>query len=604
MNDKLQEKLNMLPSLPGVYKMLDKDGTVIYVGKAVSLKNRVRQYFQSSKNHGAKVLAMVSHICDLETIVVDNESEALTLESNLIKELMPKYNILLKDDKHFPYVSINLKQDFPRVEVVRRVKNNGALYLGPYLSAQMLRNDMNVVREHFPIRHCKKDIAAAIARRERPCLMYQIGKCCAPCTGKVSVEEYRGYINDVIRYLNGRSDDVVKHLKLQMEEAAQRLNFEEAAAIRDRIRAIEALSEKQVAISTREFDADAFAVVKNDFSSVVYAVFVRNGKIIGTDKYPMQSQNEDSPSNILSAFLSQYYLNSPKLPRNILLNAPIEDVSTLESWLKSMCGHSVYISVPKRGQKAKITALAEKNGTAELEKATVLLKHEWEKSGGALQRLAELFNLSSAPHRMECFDNSHMMGELTVSSMVVFTDGKPDKMQYRRFRIKSDTKGNDLMAMNEVLMRRFAHGEPYPDLLIVDGGKEQLNIACAVIDALGLTDICAIGLAEQHETIYVRSSDEPIVLPMRDPALHMLQSIRDEAHRFAISYHRQLQQKKMLFSSLDGIPLIADKRKRSLFDVFSSLEAMQKATLDELAEVKGMSRQAAENLYLHFHPID
>lgn len=594
----------MLPSLPGVYKMLDKDGVIIYVGKAVSLKNRVRQYFQSSKNHGSKVRAMVSHICDLETIVVGNETEALTLESNLIKELMPKYNILLKDDKHFPYVCINTNQPFPRLEVVRRVKKNGCIYLGPYLSGQLLKNDLSIVRENFPIRHCKKNIEAAIARRERPCLMHQIGKCCAPCSGKVSPEEYRGYINDVVRYLNGHTEDVVRHLKEQMKEAAEKMNFEEAAAIRDRIRAIESLSEKQVAISTSSIDADAFAVARNELTTLVYAIFVRNGKIVGTDKFPMQSFDEDSDSSILSAFLSQYYMGATKIPKNILLHTDIEGTTALEDWLSSLCDRRVHILVPKRGEKAKITAMAYENGVAEVQKSTVLIKHEWEKSGGALLRLQEVLGMDKPPKRMECFDNSHLMGTLTVSSMVVFTDGKADKMQYRRFRISSDPNGNDLIAMHEVLMRRFAHGEPYPDLLIVDGGKEQLKVACEIMDSLEIKGVYPIGLAETREVIYIPSSDEPIALPARDPALHLLQAIRDEAHRFAISYHRQLQQKKMLFSRLDNIPLIGESRKRALFETFLTLDGIENASLDELCAVKGMTAPAAESVYQHFHTVD
>lgn len=601
MNDRLQAKLDMLPSLPGVYKMLDKDGTIIYVGKAVSLRNRVRQYFQSNKNHNSKVRAMVSHIEDLETIVVGNETEALTLESNLIKEFMPKYNILLKDDKHFPYVCINVKQDFPRLEVVRRIKDNGCTYLGPYLSGQLLGNDLKIVRDTFPIRHCKKNIEAAIARKERPCLMYQVGKCCAPCSGKVTREQYHSYINDVIRYLNGHTEDVLKHLREQMLAASNSLDFEEAAAIRDRIRAIESISEKQVAISTAEFDADAFAIAKNELATIVYAVFVRGGKIIGTDKFPMQTEDDDSDASILTAFLSQYYLNTNTVPRDVLLSIAIDDAEVLEQWLGELAHRRVYISVPKRGEKAKLTAMAQSNGDAEVQKTATLQKREWDKGGGALLRLQEILNIQKPLVRMECFDNSHTMGILTVSSMVVFTDGKPDKMQYRRFRLESDTHGDDLLAMHEVLMRRFAHGEPYPDLLIIDGGKEQLKVARAVLESLQLNDISVIGLAETREVIYTPNSDEPIVLAAREPALHVLQYIRDEAHRFAISYHRQLQQKKMLYSQLDDIPQIGDKRKRALFESFLTLDAIIAASVEELVAVPTISKTAAESIYRHFH---
>lgn len=581
--------------------MLDDRGTVIYVGKAVSLKNRVRQYFQASKNHDPKVSAMVAHIDDFETIVVANESEALSLESNLIKEFMPKYNILLKDDKHFPYVRFNMKQDFPRMEIVRRVKNDGAVYLGPYLSANLLKNDVSVVKETFPLRHCKKNIERAIARRERPCLMYQLKKCCAPCSGKVSPAVYKSYVAEVIKYLSGKTDELIVQLRDRMYAASARMDYEEAAILRDRIASMEALSEKQVAITVHSFDADAFAAVKDELTALVYAVFVRGGKIIGTDKYEMQASDADSPASILSAFLAQYYLNAQRIPPNVLLSEEPDDREGLELWLSELGKRRVRLTVPKRGDKAKITALARENGSNELEKTKKLLQREWQKTGGALLSLGEILSLNAPPHRIECFDNSHTGGSFTVSSMVVFIDGQPCRTKYRRFRITSDTHGDDLLAMHEALMRRFARDEELPDLLIVDGGKEQLKVACQVLESLGLDSVFPIGLAERHETIYLRDQNEPIALSPRNPALHLLQRVRDEAHRFAISYHRQLQQKKLYISMLDGIPGIGDARKLALLEHFISIDEIKKAPVDELSKVKGMTRPAAEAVYSFFH---
>lgn len=603
MNQRIADKLTLLPDTPGVYKMLDDRGTVIYVGKAISLKNRVSQYFQAGKDQPPKVRAMVSHIADFETIDVNNEMEALSLESNLIKELMPKYNILLKDDKHFPYVRIDRKQDFPRVEVVRRIKTDGATYLGPYLSAVALKEQIAVIRAHFPIRPCKKDMQRAIARRERPCLMYHIGKCCAPCSGLISKETYQGYIKEVIAFLEGRTEPVVEELTRQMQAASEAMEYEKAALLRDQIRSIQGLNEKQVAIFPREANFDVFAPATLEGNALVFALFLRQGKIIGTEHFSLQAVEEDSPGEILAAFLLQFYGRDGILPpKEILLYQEIENQAELETMLSQRAGRRVYLSVPRRGDKKKLVDLARKNGQELLSKEKMLQEKAWDRDEGAAIQLAGLLGLDTFPTRMECFDNSHIMGTDTVSSLVVFTDGRPDKNAYRHFRIRAEAGGDDLVAMEEALTRRFEKGAPYPDLLVIDGGKTQLQVAEEVLQRAGLSFLNVIALAESHEHIYTPESDEPIYLPRSSPALHLLQRIRDEAHRFAISYHRSLRQKNALLSVLDGIEGIGDKRKRSLFDHFITLDAIALASVEELTAVKGMSRPSAEKVYAYFHP--
>lgn len=611
MNDIISEKLALLPSEPGVYKMFDASGEVIYVGKAISLKNRVRQYFQSSKNHTAKVLAMVSHIADFETIQVSNETEALSLECNLIKQFKPKYNILLKDDKHFPYVRIDYRQDFPRVEIVRRIKKDGARYLGPYLSAITLRESMQVVRDHYPIRHCKKDLARAIARRERPCLMYHVGKCCAPCSGNVSRAEYHKMLDEVSAFLSGRTEHVIRELSQQMDEAAEALNFEHAAYLRDRIRAIESLSEKQTVIGTSGAKSDVFALGRQDGSALVFALFVRDGKVIGTEKFRMSAPDDESDADMLAAFLTQYYAEAGDFAPDVLLYQEASGMDGISAWLTTLAGRKVQVHRPQRGDKVRLVELAYRNCIDALEKDASLQKRAWERGEGALAQLSGILGLDSVPTRMECFDNSHIMGRDTVSSMVVFTDGQPDKKAYRRFRVQADVGGDDCAAMRETLTRRFERAQagdegflPLPDLLIVDGGIAQLNVALEVLAGLSLDFIPTIGLAEAHELIYQPFEPQPLELPRSSAPLHLLERIRDEAHRFAISYHRSLRQKTLLFSVLDEIPGVGDRRKRALFDAFTTLDAMKSASVEALNAVPSIDKKTAEAVYSYFHPSD
>ena len=608
MNEIIAEKLKLLPSSPGVYKMYNAAGEVIYVGKAISLKNRVRQYFQANKNHTPKVLAMVAHVEDFEILRTSNETEALTLESNLIKQFRPKYNILLKDDKHFPYIRIDYRQDFPRVEIVRRVQADGAKYLGPFLSGIALRDGMNVVREHFPVRYCKKDLKKAAARRERPCLMYHVGKCCAPCSGKVSRAQYHAMLDEISAFLTGHTDAVVQELTAQMQQASDNLQFERAAALRDSIRAIERLQDKQVVISTTKSMADVFALGRLNNAVLVFALFVRDGKVIGTEKFRMSADDGESDAEILAAFLKQYYLEVATFPPEILLHSDAADMEAIAPWLSERAGRRIHLHRPQRGNKAQLAQLAYRNCIDALEKDAALQKRAWERGEGALVELCAVLGLESIPSRLECFDNSHLQGRDTVSSMVVFQDGQPDKKAYRRFRIHAEAGGDDLIAMREALTRRFARFQAgdagfdvLPDLLVIDGGQTQLAVAVSVLAEAGLSFVPVIGLAETNEWIYLPDDPQPIALQRNSAALHLLERIRDEAHRFAITYHRSLRQKSALFSVLDQISGIGERRKRALFDAFVTLDAMKAATIEQLAAVPAMNHTAAEAVWTFFH---
>ena len=430
MNDIIAEKLKLLPDEPGVYKMYDGSGEIIYVGKAVNLKNRVRQYFQHTPKP-PKVEAMVSHIEDFQYIITSNETEALTLESNLIKALMPRYNILLKDDKHFPYVRLDTKQDFPRFEVVRRVKKDGAKYFGPYLSSLSLKDALTAIRDIFPVRHCKKDIHKAIARNERPCLMYHLGKCCAPCSGKVSREEYHRLLESVSRFLEGHTGPIIELLTEQMQSASENMEYEKAAQLRDRIKAIKSLAEKQQAISVTGSERDIFAFVKDQEDSVVFALFERGGKIIWAESMSIACGGETT-GEIMASFLKQHYADGAPVPKEIVVRDMPEEKEALSEWLSENRGSKVEITCPQRGEKKKLAEMAYRNGVEAIQKARELEHRSWERGEGAMLRLCEIIGLDEMPERMECYDNSHIRGRDTVSGMVVFINGKSAPKEYRR----------------------------------------------------------------------------------------------------------------------------------------------------------------------------
>ena len=607
MNEKIEAKLKLLPDKPGVYKMFNARGELIYVGKAINLKNRVRQYFQSSKNHPPKVASMVSNIDDFDFVIVGNETEALNLESNLIKQNKPYYNILLKDDKHFPYIRIDYKQDFPRVEIVRKYKKDGAKYFGPYLSGFALRESITAVREHFPIRQCKKDIRKAIARGERPCLMYHIGKCCAPCTGKVTSEEYRLLLDQVTALFQGNCKTYIDDMTAKMMAESEKLNFEKAAQYRDRIRAMQSISEKQIASSASDNSYDVFALARNELETVVYGLFVRAGNVISAESFSINAGDEPF-SEIISQFLLQFYVGMANIPKEIIIMDEADDVDNIELLLQQQSGHAVKIHVPRRGEKLKQGQLARMNAEETIGRHRELTHREWERSEGALTELMQIIGMDVFPHRIECFDNSHIQGRDTVGSMVVFIDGKPDKTLYRRFRTKQNTGGDDYLAMREHLTRRFRRtidgDEKFaelPDLLIVDGGIGQLNVALEVLNDFGLAYISCIGLAEKNEEIILPDERESVILARSSPVLQLLQRVRDEAHRFAITYHRNLRARNSLYSVLDSIKGIGDRRKRALYEKFLTIDAIKAADMDELKSADGMNTAAAKSVYDYFH---
>lgn len=606
MNDVIREKLRLLPDSPGVYRMYNALGEIIYVGKAVNLKNRVRQYFRNGPK-APKVAAMVSNIADLDFTITATEAEALTLECNMIKQNRPRYNILLKDDKHFPYVRIDFSKDYPRPEIVRKLKKDGARYFGPYLSGGALREAITAIRDYFPVRHCKKDIAKAIARRERPCLMYHLGKCCAPCSGNVSREEYHKHLNEVAQLLQGHCRPLVAELTKQMEQAAEKMEFERAALYRDRIRAIESLAAKQRAATTAVKSFDVFAVAHDDMNTVVYAIMMRDGNVVVTDSYFVSADGE-SDSEIMRSFLMQFYMESGFVPNEIVCREQPEDAQSVIDCIREDCGHAVKLTIPVRGEKKQLAELALSNGRESLKRKRELTVREWERGEGALAGLSQIVGLDELPHRMECFDNSHFMGRDTVGSMVVFIDGKPAKDLYRRFKTKTVSDGDDYEAMREHLTRRFQRAldgddkfAELPDLLVVDGGRGQLNVALEVLDSFGLSYVPAIGLAEQNEDIILPDSEEPVVLPRSSSVLHLLQRLRDEAHRFAITYHRSMRSKTALFSVLQEIDGVGEKRRRALFDRFLTLDEIKRASVDELASAEGMNRPTAQKVFDFFH---
>ena len=606
MNDTIKDKLKLLPDSPGVYRMYNSRGEIIYVGKAINLKNRVRQYFQNTAKP-PKVAAMVSNIADFEFTITGSEAEALTLECNMIKQNRPRYNILLKDDKAFPYVRIDFTKDFPRPEIVRRIKKDGAKYYGPYLSGLALKETIAAVRDFFPVRHCKKDISKAIARRERPCLMYHIGKCCAPCSGNVTREEYHTYLNEIAQLLSGHSKPVQDILAKQMNEAAERLDFERAAVLRDRIRAMESIAAKQRAAMTVANSFDVFAVAKDEMNTVVYAMMMREGKVVVTDSYFVTASGEDD-SEIMASFLMQFYMEGGYIPSEIVCRELPTDAESIAVCLRGECGHAVKLIKPQRGEKKQLAELAYMNGVESLKRKMELTVREWERGEGALTELSQIVGMDELPHRMECFDNSHFQGRDTVGSMVVFIDGKPEKSLYRRFKTRTPVEGDDYEAMREHLTRRFQRAldgdekfAELPDLLILDGGRGQLNVALGVLESFGLSYISAIGLAEQNEDIILPDQSEPVSLPKSSPTLHLLQRIRDEAHRFAITYHRSMRSKTALYSVLQTIDGVGDKRRRALFDRFLTMDAIRAASIEELASAPGMNHPAAQKVYDFFH---
>ncbi len=613
----MREKLDKLPESPGVYIFRDDKGDVIYVGKAVSLKHRLRSYFGAAASRDPKVKALMSRARDLEYITTDSEVEALILESNLIKEHRPRYNVFLKDDKSYPYLKVTLNEEFPRVFITRRVVKDGSRYFGPYTQVGAVHETLRLLKRIFPLRSCKQK---TLASRSRPCLNQHIKRCLGPCCGLITPEEYRRVVDGVLLFLEGKQEQLVEDLRHRMEQAAEKLEFERAAQLRDQLQAVEKVIEKQKIVSSDMEDRDVVAMARAQDQCCVMVFFVRGGKLIGREHFILDDTGDMSRAEVLNGFIKQYYLQAEFIPREIMVeDIPAEEHEVLERWLTGKRGARVYIHVPRRGEKKKLVDLVGRNALLVLEEVQASRVARREDLQQALGELARELGLNSPPRRLECFDISNIQGTETVASMVVFEDGKPAPQQYRRFKIKTVAGPDDFASMREALTRRFSRGlqerelvntgqmssrqakfHCLPDLLVIDGGKGQLSSALAVLQEHGLEHIPACGLAKEEELIFLPGRSDPVRLPENSPALKMLQRLRDEAHRFAVTYHRQLRGKRNLKSMLEEIEGIGAVRRRELLRAFGSVERIREAGLEELAAVPGMNRRAAQAVYDFF----
>ncbi len=640
MNEKIQSVLNSLPHKPGIYLMKDAQGTILYVGKAISLYNRVRSYFQESSVLGPKNRSMVAKVEDIEFLVVKNEVEALVLESNYIKQYRPKYNVLLRDDKSYPYIKVSLTEDFPRVYRVRSFQRDGNRYFGPYTNSGAVDSTLDLLNKLFAFRTCRYDASAWAPPRSgeppsgwkqkllpRPCTQYYIHRCIAPCVAYATREEYDTVIQQVILFLEGKHDEVVKTLQEQMQTAAENLNFEEAARIRDRIKAVERILEKQRIIHTEgQDDQDVIALASSEDETSALVFFFRNGKLVGREFFILQGTRDSSSGEVMSSFIQQFYESSPHVPAEVIVEAEPDDKVVVQSWLKEKRGGAVSISVPKRGEKVRLIEMVKQNAQEVLEQQRIKWLTDSQKTQLALEELQEALNLAAPPQRIECYDISNTQGTNSVGAMVVFEAGRPKSSEYRRFKIKTVEGPNDFASHQEMLRRRFRrqssnnsesndpleenegentlqmeqevplqHEWAIPDLIIIDGGKGQLSAAMEVLQELHI-DIPTVGLAKENEEIFIPGSPDPIILPRSSQGLYMVQRIRDEAHRFGITYHRKLRSDRTFKSVLDEIPGIGPKRKQALMKHYGSIRAISAASIDDLAALNGMTRDAAEKV--------
>lgn len=614
----IEDELKKLPSQPGVYLMHDAKDEIIYVGKAVSLKNRVRQYFQSSRNKSAKIEQMVSRIARFEYIVTDSEMEALVLECNLIKEHQPRYNTMLKDDKAYPYIKVTVGEDFPRVMLARTMKKDKNRYFGPYTSAGAVKDTIDLIHKLYKIRTCSRNLPRDTGK-ERPCLNYHIKQCDAPCQGYISKEEYGENIRQVLEFLNGRYDGVLKNLEEKMKAASDAMDFEKAIEYRDLLSSVKKVAQKQKITSSNMEDRDIIAMARDDMDAVVQVFFVREGKLIGRDHFRMSVATAETKGQILSSFVKQFYAGTPFLPKELWVQYELEDMELIGQWLSARKGQKVRITVPKKGDKERLVELAEKNAALVLIQDNERNKREEMRTIGTMNQVAQWLGLENV-RRMEAFDISNISGYESVGSMVVFENGRPKRSDYRKFRIKTVIGPNDYASMKEVLTRRFTHGMEeqkqlknqgvekefgsftrFPDLLMMDGGKGQVNIALEVMEQLGLSiPVCGMVKDDNHRTRGLYYQNEEISIDRHSEGFRLITRIQDEAHRFAIEYHRSLRSKSQVRSILDEIPGIGDTRRKSLMRSFQSLDAVREASVEELCQVPGMNRAAAESVYQFF----
>ena len=595
-NLELSEKLSTLPDRPGVYLMKDVQGKIIYVGKAINLKNRVRSYFQSSRNHSPKVKSMVARIADLETVITASEIEALILECNLIKKHHPRYNISLRDDKSFPYIKVTVNEDFPRLFPTRRVQKDGARYFGPYTDSGAMHATIRLLRQLFPIRTCRSlDVP-------RPCLQFHIKRCLAPCAGLIDATAYGAMIKEVCLFLEGRSDTVVRSLRQRMLAAAEELQFERAAQLRNQLAAVEKVTEKQN-IVTGSGDHDVVGLARSAFGACVQMLFVRSGKMVGQERFMLTGSDQEDDAAVLGAFVQQYYHQASFIPREILLPLPLPDQDLISNWLNEQKEGKVELLLPQRGTKKDLLLMASGNAAEALAAQAAKAESQEAKTTGAVAELGRYLGLRHEPVRIECFDISHIQGAETVASMVVFENGEAKKSDYRRFKLRTvEGKPDDFRSMQEVVARRYLDADPagLPDLVIIDGGKGQLSSALAIIRGAGLA-MPVVGLAKEFEHIFREGESELVILPRHSQALYLVQRVRDEAHRFAITYHRKLRSKRNMVSVLDHVAGIGPKRRKALWDHFGSLAKIKAAAAAELAQAPGMTTTAAAAVYHFFH---
>ena len=606
----IQEELKKLPARPGVYIMHDEKDTIIYVGKAVSLRNRVRQYFQTSRNKGAKIESMVTHIARFEYIVTDSELEALVLECNLIKEHRPKYNTMLKDDKSYPFIKVTVNEAFPRVLFARRMKKDKAKYFGPYTSAGAVKDVIELVQKLYHIRTCNRNLPRDIGK-ERPCLFYHIHQCHGPCQGKVSQDEYRSQIQGALKFLNGDSDDIFRELEEKMLLASEELRFEDAMEYRDLCNSIRKIKERQKITSYGEEDKDVIAMAMEETDAVVQVFFIREGKLIGRYHFYLKVAQGDSRAQVLSSFLKQFYAGTPFIPREVMLQDEIEDGVIIQEWLTQRRGQRVYLRVPKKGTKEKLVELAAENAWMVLSKDKERIKREEGRTIGAVKEIESWIGLKGV-QRIEAYDISNISGFESVGSMVVYEKGKPKRSDYRKFKIKWVQGPNDYASMEEVLTRRFTHESDkeydsfalLPDLIMMDGGRGQVNVALKVLENLNLQiPVCGMVKDDHHRTrgLYYRNQEIPI--DTSSEGFRLITRIQDEAHRFAIEFHRSLRSKEQVHSVLDEIPGIGPARRKALMRKFKSLEAVRDASLEELIQTEAMNERSARQVYEFFHAI-
>ncbi len=605
-----EAELKKLPDKPGVYLMHDRNDHIIYVGKAVILKNRVRQYFQKSRNVSPKIARMIEQIAWFEYIVTDSELEALVLECNLIKEHNPKYNTMLKDGKSYPFLKVTIQEDFPRLVFARQMKRDGSKYFGPFTSGAAIRDTIELVNKLFHLRSCRRVLPRDIGK-ERPCLYHQMGQCPAPCQGSVAKEEYGENVEKALSFLNGNTGPVLKELQGKMEQLAQEMKFEEAALCRDQINSVRQVTQRQKITSGDQEDRDIIAMARNEDEAVVQVFFVRGGKLIGREHYYLTGVSGEEENHILGAFMKQMYAGTPYIPRELWTECEPEDAEVILEWLSKKRGHKVSLRIPRRGQKERLLDLARRNAGLVLEQDAEKLRRERERTLGAMEEIEGLLGLSGL-NRVESYDISNINGFETVGSMVVFEKGRAKKNDYRKFRIRSVAGPDDYQSMEELLTRRFTHGQRkdlaemdsfrlFPDVIFMDGGKGQVNVAERVLEKLGIQiPVCGMVKDDRHRTRGLFFQNEEIPIDTHGQGFRLITRIQDETHRFAIEYHRQIRGKAQVHSVLDDIPTIGETRRKALMRFYESLEDVKKATVEELKEVPGMNEASAKAVVQFF----